>query len=168
MAVVLDVRLTEEDHLSATYSHLRGGGWGRVLRLAVLVGYGFIVLGLLFALALGKGNPSALGVWVLMGFWLSGIYFWYIPWASRRYFRQYESLRLLQHYEADEGGLRIRGENGEAQLDWSDFCWWKEGRREFLFYVNARQYLIFPKRSFRSERDMAEFRRLAAAIGRRK
>lgn len=168
MAVALNVQLTEEDHLSATYTHLRSAGWSRVLRLAMLVAYGLIVLGLLLALALGKGNPSALGVWVLMGFWLSGIYFWYIPWASRRYFRQYESLRLMQHYEADEEGLRIRGEHGEARLEWGDFCRRKEGPREFLLYATGRQYLIFPKRCFRSEADMAEFRRLAARIGGRK
>lgn len=161
MAVALDVQLTEEDHLSATYAHLRRGGLARVLRLAMLALYALIVLGLLFALALGKGNPTALGVWVLMGFWLSGIYYWYIPWASRRYFRQYESMRLVQRYEANDSGLQIRGEHGEARLEWGDFVRWKEGRQEFLLYVNSRQYLIFPKRCFRSENDMLEFRRLA-------
>jgi hypothetical protein len=108
------------------------------------------------------------GVWVIAGGIAGGLIsgviagtivrFIYVPWKTRRVYRQQKSLQREFTLSWNADGVQSKNANGEYSVSWSDFIRWKENDRLYLLYLSDIMFSMVPKRAFDSEADMDDFR----------
>jgi hypothetical protein len=61
-------------------------------------------------------------------------------------------------YDFSEEQIAAKGQLSESVMRWELFRNWAEGGGAFLLYQTPNTYVVIPKRVFKSDTDMAEFR----------
>ena len=151
------VKLEESDYLLAQSVHRK---WS--VRKAVVV-YSLCIIAIVAGCALW-----GLGAWSIAAGILGGVVggviggsivsYIYVPWKTKRVFRQQKSLQREFTISWDANGVRTKSENGEFSSSWSDFLRWKESEALFLIYLSDIQFLMIPKRAFGDKVEIEGFR----------
>ncbi len=82
----------------------------------------------------------------------------YVPWKTKRVFRQQKSLQREFTLSWETTGVQTKSVNGEFTCNWSDFIRWKENEILFLLYLSDIQFLMVPKRAFSNMTEIDLFR----------
>ncbi len=77
-----------------------------------------------------------------------------------RVWRASRNLHLPVTADVTADGLRVRNANGESNITWRTFTGFIETPELFLVYQSSRLFTMFPKRAFRNDARMDEFREL--------
>lgn len=147
-AFQVDCTITEQDHVSANFTHIRPRRWLGVvgILLAMLV---FAILADLFIEMLRQGaGPSPFWIFLALCIYLLVFFIFLLPRRARRLYRQTKGAGRPVTFTFGTEGLGLRGEDGEAQIPWPHFHKWKHGRKHILLYQNDAFFLILPKRCF--------------------
>jgi hypothetical protein len=157
IATMVIAKLEEQDYLSAQALHRRWTKRKAMIALLALVGAGILSAILWY-----------LGIWVVAGGLIGGLVggaigdsivrYGYMPWKTKRVFRQQKSLQheFVLSWTAD--GVHTKNAKGEYSSAWSDFVGWRENDRLFLLYISDIMFYMIPKRAFSSELLLGEFR----------
>ena len=157
--------LLPDDYVRAQYLHLRP-------RLAFKILGVLIVFAALWAIwySMSKGGLIGPG-WIDYLFFAAIVYlclsfFVYLPWKTRRTYRQQKSLQRESRMMFDEAGIVVDNELGHATVPWSDYVKWKENDHLFLLYVSDPVFHVLPKRYFSGADEVEKLRQiLQAKIG---
>ncbi len=132
------------DYIRAQYLHLRPRPTYKVL--------GVIVLGFfLWAgwLSISSGELEALDlVFFLAMAYLVLNFTVYLPWKTRRMYRQQKALQRESKIKFDEAGVTAENENGRTSTPWADFLKWKQNDELILLYFSDCMFHMIPKRFF--------------------
>jgi len=152
-------RLLPEDYVRAQYLHIRPRlaykFLGTLIMLAVFWATWYTLFGdddESFVLA-----DLILPVAIL---YLALFFFAYIPWKTRRTYKQQKSLQREQRMKFDEFGFSAENELGRSTTPWSDFVKWKENDHLFLLYISDPLYHMVPKRLFSDAGNADRLRQL--------
>jgi len=148
--------LLAEDYVSAQYLHLRPRPIFRI--------FGIIVLALfLWAgwYSLTSGEPDVLDYifFLAMGYLILNFAV-YLPWKTRRIYRQQKALQRELTMKFDEVGVNAENENGRSRTSWEDFHKWKANDQLILLYLSDCLYHMVPKRFFTDVGDFEQLREL--------
>jgi hypothetical protein len=154
-------QLTEADYLAARRLHFRWPWWrGVVVGVAFLLA--IIACGQMIR---GANTPESAGFVLACGVLgaIIGVVILrlaYVPWQSRKVFREQETLRRPFEVTWDAGTLTRRSATGETRTPWSDFIRWKEDGGLFLLYHSDGAFQVLPKRVLGDAAAVAIFRGL--------
>jgi len=158
--------LLPEDYVRAQYLHIRP-------RFAFKVFGVLIFLAVLWAMwysLFGDDNESFVLADLILpaGILYVGLFFFvYIPWKTRRTYKQQKSLQREAKMTFDESGFSAANEFGSGITPWSDYVRWKENDHLFLLYISDPLYHMVPKRMFSKTDDVDQLRQiLLTNIGR--
>lgn len=87
----------------------------------------------------------------------------YIPWNTRRVYRQQKALQRELSFGFDDAGVSISNENGQSMTPWSDYLKWKQNDQIILLYLSDCMYHMLPRRMFA---DSAGFESLEELLAR--
>jgi hypothetical protein len=150
-------KLDEMDFLSAQSLHRR---WSR--RRIVLVIFLVLAASAVSWLLWCQGVRSVAGgiIGGVIGGVIGGaaVRYLYVPWKSRRVFRQQKSFQREFALSWSGEGVHVKDTNGEYSSAWSDFIRWKENDRLFLVYLSDVTFYMVPKRAFANPSEVQEFR----------
>lgn len=160
--IEINLKLEPQDYLRAQYLHIRP-------RLIFKVLGALIFLAAIWAVwysFLGGGSdelswsdsilPTAAGYLVLH-------FFVYLPWKTRRIYRQQKSLQREVKMQFSGAGLSAENEVGRGLSPWSDYLKWKENEHLFLLYISDPFFHMIPKRLFKNSADIGQLRQLLLA-----
>ena len=85
----------------------------------------------------------------------------YIPWKTRRLYRQQKDLSSPFVYTWNSEYLEARGFSGQSKRQWADYLMCKENESIFLLYHCDLIFEMFPKAWFKDQDQLAEFRNFA-------
>ena len=91
----------------------------------------------------------------------------FLPWQVRRLHAQQKDLATPFNYSWDDEYLEVKGANGQAKRPWRNYAKYLEDERVFLVYHADNIFEMLPKRWFKDEAQIAEFRQLADLVGKR-
>jgi len=143
--------LTEADYVTAQWLHIKP----RPL-VAVLV-----LLPLLAALTVMVLDRQ----WSLIAtfIFLVVVYFAYLPFRSRRLFRQHKALAERISVEPRDEGLFFQRENANALVPWSYLMKWRSSDKLLLLYPTKGSFYMLPASLFTNQAAFEDFRRLIEA-----
>jgi hypothetical protein len=72
----------------------------------------------------------------------------YIPWKTRRVYRQHKALQRELSFKFDATGALVTNENGQSRMPWSDYLRWKQNDHLILIYLSDSMYHMLPSRLF--------------------
>ena len=156
----LNIQLTDDDYVKAQYLHMRPRPifkWtGYFLGALVIATITFSI----FLAIVGRGDFAPT---IFLGGCLAYIAFLFaflMPRRVRKTFRQQKALQLPYSYELTDEFFISTAEYGGTKMTWDYFRKWKEGKTIFTVYQSDRIMQIIPKRAFKSEEEMVQFREL--------
>jgi len=154
--------LLPEDYVHAQYLHLRPRRTFKILGFLILIAVTWAAWYMFFG-----GGSNVPGATKLMlpaaGIYLLFFFFAYIPWKTRRTYRQQKSLQREFRICFGDAGLSAENEIGNATTPWSDYTKWKENEHLFLLYVSDPVYHMIPKRLFNDSDDVSQLRQILSA-----
>jgi hypothetical protein len=136
------------DYIAAQWVHMRPRKSLRIvlygLLIIVITVYGIAAKDVLW----DRNNALLLPFWLLtLGFGYFVIFFgWFIPFKTKRVYRQHTSLQKPFTLEITEEWFRAHSEEGETHTQWSELHKWKEGKKIFLIYRADNMFHMIPKR----------------------
>jgi hypothetical protein len=162
---MIDVQLREEDVVAASRAHL----WLHFTHPGALIVLGVVIL-IVCALivvdsAAGRFDPFLPGGMALGALMLALIWFWSVPRASRRAYRQQAGLRYPTQYEWDEAQFRVRSQAGESRLAWDDIFAWHATPDAVMIYLSGNLFHLVPERAFASAEERAVLEGLLTGHG---
>ena len=89
----------------------------------------------------------------------------YLPRQVRRLHNQQKDLASPFTYQWDSMFLEAQGISGQSKRAWKNYAKYKEDEKIFLLYHADNLFEMFPKRWFRDEAQVSEFRGLANQAG---
>ena len=132
------------DYVRAQYLHIRPRPFYKVLGTLVLALFLWAAW-----LSLTSGDFGAFDVLFLVTIVALILNFTvYIPWKTRRVYRQQKALQREQSFKFDDAGASISNENGQATMPWSDYLKWKQNDHLILLYLSDCMYHMLPRRMF--------------------
>ena len=137
--------ISESDYTSAQYLHMRPRR-------------PFVVLGAIIVLLLVVASVLSRS-WLLfsVSVGLIGWYYLYIPWCSKRSYRQYKAISRPFEIELTEDGYKTTGENGEGTIPWGDFIKFRQSDDVFLLYPSDNMFYVVPQHFFDSRETFEGF-----------
>ena len=154
---VIQGTFTPNDLVSANWTHLRPRRFIGMTGLAIVA---LFCWALWFGLSDGATHDPP---WMRFGLLGVAIYLvvtfgiW-LPYRTRRTFRQRKDLQRACSFVATREGLQFASDSVQGIKPWSDYLKWREGRAVLLLYVSDAQYQIIPKRFFEANEALSEFR----------
>lgn len=156
----LNIQLTPEDYVRANYLNMRPRP---AYKLAgyVLLALTILILGISFYRVVVSQAEMVVPLAIVGGLAYLAFFFG-IRWPQRlkKIFRQQKSLHSPFAVEINDGMLFSKSEIGEVKLTWDHFIKWKENKYLITLYQSDIMLHIFPKRSFASPEELAQFREL--------
>ena len=77
----------------------------------------------------------------------------YLPWKTRRIYRQQKALQRELTYRFDDSGVFASNENGQSTTPWGDYLKWKQNDHMILLYLSDCMYQMIPKMLFERSDD---------------
>ena len=84
----------------------------------------------------------------------------YLPWKTRRIYRQQKALHRELRMKFDDVGVTAENENGRSSTPWEDYLKWKQNDQLILLYFSDCLYHMVPKRFFADAHDFEKLREL--------
>ncbi|RLA46153.1 MAG: hypothetical protein DRR42_18690 [Gammaproteobacteria bacterium] len=84
----------------------------------------------------------------------------YLPWKTRRIYKQQKSLQRELTFKFDDEGVSASNENAQSLTPWEDYLKWKHNDQLILLYFSDCMYHMVPKRLFADVADFDELREL--------
>ena len=137
--------VSEKDCVAAQYLNMRPRG--------VLAVIGTLICLLAVVLMLISVSWPLVGVMAFLVAW----YFVYVPWASKRNYRQYKAMARAYTVELTDEGYRTFGEHGEGTIPWSDIASVRHNKNLLLIYPTSNLFYIVPHHFFESREAFAAF-----------
>jgi hypothetical protein len=159
MNIEIEGQLTEKEHTSAQWLHLKPRPAILVVGLALVI-VALVVLWLSF---FGSYTHQAQAVrWALLAFLGYLVFHWafVLPAKWKRIYRQQKSLGMPYVLEISEEGISGKTEGMQGINPWSDYMRWKEGNGVFLLYWSDALFQVIPIRFFSTDEQVDEFRTL--------
>ncbi|SRR5258708_7011992 len=156
----VNIQLTEDDYVKANFLQMRPRPtfkWA-----------GYFIL-LLAVIALGfSGFDAVVHQKQLIPFiclaaslaWMAVVFGVTYPKRLKKIFQQQKLLHKPFSFTITDEAILSKAEHGQANLSWDIFRKWKESKELFLLYQSDILFHIVPKRSFASEEDLVQFRKL--------
>ena len=88
----------------------------------------------------------------------------FIPWKTRRLYQQHKDLASLFTYTWNEDCIEAKSDSGQTRRPWENYLKHKENEKLFLLYHADNMFEMFPKRWFKDEAQLSEFRRLLERV----
>lgn len=154
---MITTKLQETDYLHAQALHR---SWSRK-KFLIVSGVAIVTAALGWILWVQGYGPIAGGLLGgLIGGAITGsaIRYLYVPWKTRKVFRQQKSLQREFTLSWSEDCLLSEDANGQYKTAWADFTNWKEDAHIFLLYHSDIAFQMLPKRAFSNANVIAEFR----------
>lgn len=148
------------DYVRAQYLHIRPRPLYKVLGVIVLVL--FLWAAWLAFTSDDFGAFDILFLVTIVAFILN--FTVYIPWKTRRVYRQQKALQRGLSFKFDDAGASISNENGHSTSPWSDYLKWKQNDHLILIYLSDCMYHMLPRRMFV---DPGGFEKLGELLTRR-
>jgi len=146
----VSVRYEADDYVSASLLHAR---WS-IRRWLVVLGIGAgaaVAIWMLFPDRAAVVAGGVLGGVIGAVAWYATAMLVYLPWKSRRMFRQQKSLHASYEVEWDDAGLTVRGEHLLSTTPWDAYIKRKENARVLMLYQSDLLFQMLPKRCFPPE-----------------
>ena len=161
--MILQGKLTAAEYFDAQLEHLRRQRSRRWFN-----GVMYVLSGLLLALFLLNGLIDQNWRWWLawpLPIFISARAFdrWMLRHRTARIYAQQQSLQAQYDVELSDEGVRWLSATSDTEMPWAHYVKWAEGERVFLLYHSDCIMHIVPKRFFKSERTIEEFRALMTA-----
>lgn len=125
-----------------------------------LLGYAFLVGGVLVLLALDRADGTLLTValaGLVLVFLVHEVLCPFVLWPLA--YRNSRLLRAEYQSRIDDDGIVSVGESAQTKVAWDHFRRWSETRHLFLLHPQANAALMIPKRCFTPD-QLAELRQL--------
>ena len=158
--MILNITMTEEDYISASFLHLRPrpafkwAGLVLVVLALVAVAAPFCTGAPRHIQFLVSASLASLIVYFAVAFFV------WMPFRCRKTFRQQKTMQLPYTLDFTNECVITKAEYGEAKLTWDFFRKWKEGKTLFTLYQSDPIMQVVPKRVFASPGEMSAFREL--------
>jgi hypothetical protein len=136
--------LKEADYLAAQWLHIRPR--------PVFAIVGIMLLGGALAALYASRSWSFAGVLVILC-----LSFLYMPFQSRRLFRQYRALSERMTIAVRDDGLYVTTETGEGLVPWSYVIKWRYNDRLLLLYPANTVFYLLPSHLFPSSEAFHDF-----------
>jgi hypothetical protein len=152
MRIQVSVDMTRADVFRAAKHY-----YGRTPLRWVRWAFGVVLLAVgLPHLLLGKTSGFAVGgvVYAALLFLLPRINAWYL---ARNHFTN-PNLSPKWEYEFTDSGIGSQSPHGSGTSDWSIVMNWQESPGGFLLVIRKGFFYFVPKRGFRNDADIVEFR----------
>lgn len=140
-------QISEKDFISSQFLYMRP----RPIFSASVI----IVLSLIVWAIWPKGTFVFLGCLVALILW-----FVYIPFQSKRTYRQYKAMSEPVEMQVRDDGLFFRRENGEGLVPWSHIIKWRYNRKLILLYPTSNLFYMVPLSFFNSLGDYQAFQQV--------
>jgi hypothetical protein len=151
------------DHLWAQFVHLRPRRTFAILGLLLVFAY-LVVVGLAVTRESSWHWPVIL---LVPGLYLLIFFLVWVPWRTRRTFRQQKRLLVPIRLEIAHDGMRTSTQFSDVRLPWDGFLKWREGSGVFLLYYSDHLFQIVPVRFFSTLEESSAFRAvLVEKVGR--
>lgn len=136
--------LQPSDYVRAQYLHLRPRPIYKIVGIIILV---------LFLWAgwysVSKGNLETLDyLFFLVTVFLILNFAVYLPWRTRRIYKQQKALHRELTFKFDDGGVSASNENGRSLTPWEDYLKWKQNEHLILLYFSDCMYHMVPRHFF--------------------
>ena len=157
----LNIQLTPEDYVRANFLNLRPRPAFKLAGYAFLV-FAIFILGISFYQAVARREDFLVVPLIVAGGLVYLAFFFGFRWPQRlkKIFRQQKSLHSPYSIEVGDEMIFTKSENGESKLPWDFFIKWKENSGLITLYQSDIMLHIFPKRSFASPEEVAQFREM--------
>ena len=152
-------RLEEGDYVRAVYLNMRPRRTYAILGLIVLAAFLWAAWYSFFGGGASKRSMTDY-VFVAASVYLILNFFVYVPWKTRKTFKQQKSLQREMKLRFDASGMTVESENSQGKILGADVHKWKENDRLFLLYISDPLYDMVPKRLFASADDIEGVREL--------
>ena len=164
-------QLTADDLLRAIRDASRSGLLRRMLRSIVIMTAAAIVVAIVMATLRGKPGliaavvgrvwPELLLLFALVICICTVLnYWWFLPNAAKRHFRQMKSLQLPKELSIEDRGLRFRDANDDSLIPWDHIWKWRDTTDHFLIYLTDIHLLVVPKRAFAGPAEIERLKSL--------
>ena len=148
--------LEANDYIRAQYLHLRPRLLYKIIGVVVLA---LVVWGYWLAL-----NDTPYDAWDILFLALPILLVFqftvYLPWKTRRLYRQQKAMQRHLTYTIDDHGISVESDNGTWKTPWEDVHRFKMNDRLILLYVSDCLYQILPKRFLSEPNDYERLRGL--------
>lgn len=152
--MAIDGQLTEADYVASQYLHLRPR--------PVFAVAGILMLALAAWTLWFSRSPVLLACLALLGLH----FLIWLPFKSRRLFRQYKALAEPATLEVREDGLFFRRPTGEYLVPWSHIVKWRHNEKLVLLYPADNAFHLVPRHFFPDPRAYGDFlATLTARVG---
>jgi hypothetical protein len=141
---LLEIRgiLEPGDYIRAQYLHLRPRLTYKIIGVLVIAAFVWAAW-----LSLTIGDVDIMDfLFVSLPFLLILHFAVYLPWKTRRIFKQQKALQRKLVFTFDAEGVTTEAENGNWKTPWEDYVRWKKNDRLILLYVSDCMYHMLPKR----------------------
>ena len=130
------------DYVRAQYLHLRPRLIYKILGFLVLAAFVWAAW-----LSLTVGDLDVMDfVFIALPILLILNFAVYLPWKTRRLYKQQKSLQGELTFSFDEDGVTVQSENGSWRTAWTDYVRWKKNDQLVLLYLSDCMYHMIPKR----------------------
>ena len=149
-------KLRPEDYVRAQYLHLRPRLAYKVLGALILIIFAWAA----WYTFIGSDDPFVIADLLLPAglIYIVFFFFVYIPWKTRRAYKQQKALQRKLSMRFEESGLSVHTEHSDGTTPWSDFLKWKENSHLFLVYLSDCLYFMIPKRMISGPDDVERIR----------
>ena len=148
--------LTSGDYVRAQYLHIRPRLAYKILGVLILALFTWAawfsfasenteLLDLFFVVAI---------VFLILNFAV------YLPWKTRRIYKQQKALQRELAFVFDEDGVSVSSQNGQSVTPWDDYLKWKQNDQLILIYLSDCMYHMLPKGLFVDPADFDRVRDL--------
>ena len=149
---------TLDDFQKAQQLHARQGAASYGTRVFLVLIAGLFYLSLVILVLVGRLLwPYLLAPLALLLVFLLFQYV-YRPYMFGRTFKKHKDLSAPFEMQLSGEGLSVSNPKGSAQIPWTNFIKWAEGREMILLYRSYIMFQMLPKRLFASASDLQYLR----------
>ncbi|MFA6286892.1 MAG: YcxB family protein [Opitutaceae bacterium] len=154
------ITLIPLDYVNARRLALRPRTSIRIALYVLLTLLAAALAGEVWTFLLSGQSPPGMVLLILAPVYFALFYFVFIPFGSRRIFRQQKNLQDPATFAFTDQGMRVDSVRGHMELPWSDFHKWKANDKVLLLYHSSAIFNMIPRRAFATAADFAAFREL--------
>ena len=163
--MTIEFQFTLDDYRNAFRAHYRKGASALIrwtLRLCLVAGVAFLLIGILFVITGQRALNVALPPFLFGAFWtwvgMGGSY----QLSARTQFTRSPALREPRRVEFSDDGVKTDAGMASSQASWKAYLRYVESKDTFLLYTSPACFVIVPKRVLQPE-QVDELRRLLQA-----
>ena len=145
--MIVHGQISEKDFISSQFLYMRPR--------PIFAAIGVLILCLSFWALWAGGSIFLLGSLVALVSW-----FLYIPFKSKRTYRQYKAMSEPVQMEVRDDGLFFKRENGEGLVPWAHIVKWRCNSRIILLYPTNSLFYMVPSSFFNNVESYQSFQQL--------